>query len=151
MIKHNNKGQWFYGQGNKWTQFTFNANTDVIVAVAEQTVYKGEYKFGSHRIDVFNDLFNIRDSKLGDMFTVDGAVDCFSTIRNLIYQRTNTADVITLSVLPVYSLEPNTLIYVEDEETEIMGMYMITGYTINLNTQGTPLMNITAVKANPRI
>ncbi len=151
LIKHNDKGQWFYGQGNKWTQFTFDANTDVIVAVAEQTVYKGEYTFGSHRIDVFNDLFNIRDSKLGDMFTVDGAVDCFSTIRNLIYQRTNTADVITLSVLPVYSLEPNTLIYVEDEETEIMGMYMITGYTINLNTQGTPLMNITAVKANPRI
>ena len=69
----------------------------------------------------------------------------------MIYQKTNTADVITMSCLPVYSLEPSTLIYVEDEETEIMGMYMITGFSINLNTEGSPLMNITAIKANPRI
>ena len=121
------------------------------MAVVEQNVYRGEYTIGSHRIDAFNVLFNIRDSQLGDMFSVDGAVDCFSVIRNLIYQKTNTADVITFSVLPVYSLQPNTLIYVEDEETEIMGMYMITSYSINLNTQGTPLMNITAIKANPRL
>lgn len=151
LVKHDEKGNWYFAQDKSWVQFDFNNPSDVIIAVVEQNVYRGEYTIGSHRIDAFNKLFNIRDSQLGDMFSVDGAVDCFSVIRNLIYQKTNTADVITFSVLPVYSLQPNTLIYVEDEETEIMGMYMITSYSINLNTSGSPLMNITAIKANPRI
>jgi hypothetical protein len=121
-------GNWYFAQDKNWVQFDFNDPSDVIVAVVEQSVYRGEYIIGSHRIDGFNKLFNIRDSQLGDMFSVDGAVDCFSAIRNLIYQKTNKPTVITFSVLPVYSLQPKTLIYVEDEETEIMGMYMITSY-----------------------
>lgn len=151
IVKLDASGKWYYAKDKNWSVFTWNKDKDVIVGVIEQSIYKGEVTFGTHMIDEINTLFTIRDSSLGDMFSVDGAVDCFSVIRNMIYQKTNTADVITMSCLPVYSLEPNTLIYVEDEETEIMGMYMITGFSINLNTEGSPLMNITAIKANPRI
>lgn len=151
IAKHDGSGKWMYGKDKGWTSFNINYSTDIVVAVLKQSIYRGDVSFGSHRIDSFHELFNIRDANLGNIFSIDGAVDCFSSIRNMIYQKTNTADVITISCLPVYSLEPNTLIYVEDEETEIMGMYMITGYSLNLNTNGSPLMNITAIKANPRI
>lgn len=151
IIKHDNAGKWFYAEGNKWTQFSIDQARDVIIGVLEQSVYRGEFTFGSHMIDEFYELFTIRDSTMQDIFSINGAVDCFSAIRNMIYQKTNTADVINLSCLPVYSLEPNTLIYVEDEETEIKGMYMITNYSINMNIEGQPLMNISAIQVNPRI
>ena len=125
-----------------------------MVAVLSKTVYKGNADFpdwSSGRIDDFQELFNIRDSKMDNLFTIDGAVDLFSSVRNLIYQHTNTSDVVTIDVLPVYHLEPNTLIYAEDEISNISGMFMITGYSIQLNTEGSPTMNISAIQTNPAI
>lgn len=153
IVKHDNNGKWFFAENEKtWKQFTIDQKKDVIVAVLEQSVYRGDgYTSGSHMIDEFTELFTIRDSQLQDMFSINGAVDCFSAIRNLIYQYTNTSDVINISCLPVYNLEPNTLIYVEDEETSIKGMFMINTYSINLDTESNPLMQISAIQVNPRI
>lgn len=155
-VIRNTGTKWFYAQEDKdnatWKEFTIRPATDVIVGTIEQNVYKtNDYSFGSNKIDVYHELFTIRDSKLSDIFVVDGGVDLFSSVRNLIYQHTNTADVISLSVLPVYTLEPNTLIYVEDEKSSIKGMYMITSLGLQMNTGGSPLMNISAIQANPRI
>lgn len=148
--------KWYYSRVNgniaTWVEFQFRESTDVLVSTVLQNVYKGaDMSFGTGRIDSLSDLFNIRDSKLTDLFSVDGAVDCFSSIRNLIYQHTNTSDVVSIQVLPVYNLEPNTLIYLEDELTDISGMYMIISTSIQMSPRDSPTMNITAVKANPRI
>lgn len=150
IAKHDKDGNWFYGSDKEWVPFEIDRR-DVIVAVLTQSVYKGEYTYASHTIDEIHELFTIRDTDLENMFSIDGAVDCFSFARNLIYQHTNTADVINISCLPVYTLEPNTLIYVEDEETQIKGMYMINNFSINLSTEGNPLMNISAIAVSPRI
>lgn len=149
------KGKWYYAKQSvdkklaNWTEFAIDPTRDAIVGVIEQTIYGGE--FSSHSIDTDIELFNIRDAEMTSLFSIDGATDLFSSVRNLIYQHTNTADVVTISTLPVYQLEPNTLIYAEDELSNISGMFMVTGYTLNLGTSGNVAMNITAIKTNPTI
>lgn len=150
------KSKWYYAKQSadqslaNWTEFTIDLTKDVLVAVIEQTVYDGG-QFASHTIDTLIELFNIRDAQMTDIFSVDGAVDLYSSVRNMIYQHTNTADVVTISTLPVYQLEPNTLIYAEDELANVSGMFMISSYTLNLGTSGNVSMNISAIKTNPTI
>ena len=66
------------------------------------------------------------------------------------YQFTNFSEVITVNCMPIYHLEPNTLIRVEDEYTDINGVYMITSYNLPLSiNSGT--MSINAIKVYQRI
>lgn len=150
--------KWYYAKttsGNTtWADFTFDTTRDVIVGVLEHNVYSyGEDSekevYGDPNISDFEPILNIRDSNMENLFSVSGAVDLFSHVRTLLYQHTNTADVISLEVLPVYNLEPNTLIYVENEKSNIKGMFMITSYSLSLG--GGPMMNISAIQTNPRI
>lgn len=150
-----NGNKWVYAKETKtedrveWAPFTLNPNEDVIVAILEQMVFEGGNglpESASHAISEVHQLFNIRESEMENLFSSTGAVDLFSGVRKLIYQHTNTADVITISALPVYQLEPNTLIYVEDEASNIKGMFMITSYSIQLSTDGSPTMEISAIQ-----
>ena len=54
-----------------------------------------------------------------------------------------------MTTIPVYYLEPNTRVYVHDEESGINGQYIISKMTIPLTYNGT--MSITATKAVDRI
>ena len=107
--------------------------------------------WGSGRLDALEVLFNMREAELVSLFDSTGAVDCFSKVRELIYNKTNFAEVITLTTLPVYHLEPNTLIRVEDERANIFGIFMITSFNIPFSTSGADLMSINAIKVNQRI
>ena len=66
-------------------------------------------------------------------------------IDELIYQFGYCIENITLTVLPMYYLEPNTRIKVKDDNIEINGEYIITKLTIPLTYNGT--MQITANNA----
>ena len=70
-------------------------------------------------------------------------------IDDLIYQFGYCIENVSITALPVYHLQPNTRIYVKDEETGINGEYIITKFTLPLRYSGT--MNITAVKAPERL
>lgn len=70
-------------------------------------------------------------------------------IDNLLYEHTYAQDNITITSIPIYHLEPNTIIYVKDDNTGINGEYIATRFTIPLNYNGT--MSITANKAPQRI
>lgn len=158
IVAKNINDTWHYakisGTSSVWTKFTIDPLKEIIVGVLEHTVYSYQedgktVSYGDVSISAFNDLFNIRDSNMENLFSVDGAVDLFSSIRTLLYRHTNTSDVVGIEVLPVYNLEPNTLIYAEDELSNISGMFMITGYSIQLG--GGPTMSISAIQTNPRI
>lgn len=147
-----------YDTGGKpvWTPFEYDYSMtgDVIVAVVNQessgidAQETGE-DF-SHQIDSYVELFNIQEATLASIFTSDGALDCFSLLRNDMYQFTNFSEVITVNCMPIYHLEPNTLIRVEDEYTDINGVYMITSYNLPLSiSSGT--MSINAIKVYQRI
>lgn len=68
---------------------------------------------------------------------------------NLLYQYSHTNDSITLTTIPIYYLQPNTIIHVHDDLSHIDGYYEVTKITIPLAYNGT--MNISAVKIPQQI
>ena len=71
------------------------------------------------------------------------------TLDGLVYQHTYFQESITMSVIPIYYLEPNTRISVEDDTSGILGEYLIKSYSLSLAHDG--MMSITATKAESRI
>lgn len=71
-------------------------------------------------------------------------------LNSLLYQHTNAQETISLSCVPIYYLQPNTLIYVKDDKNlDINGKYSISKLTIPLAHNG--LMTVTATKIINRI
>lgn len=68
----------------------------------------------------------------------------YDKIKELLYQFTSYNESITLSVIPIYYLEPNTRITVFDNETGIHGDYLIKTISLPLTANGTS--NISATK-----
>ena len=74
---------------------------------------------------------------------------CFNKIRELLYQYTSYCESITLQTIPIYHLDVNTRISVEDPRSNIFGDYFVNRITLPLDCSGT--MNISATKALDRI
>ena len=73
----------------------------------------------------------------------------YQRVCEMLYQYTNMNNTVTISALPIYYLEPNTRISVNDPASGIYGDYMI--QTISIPLDITSLMNITASKALQKI
>lgn len=73
----------------------------------------------------------------------------YEQIKKEVYQYTNYNQQITLTVLPIYYIEPNTRITVNDEQSNISGDYMIKSISLPLDTNG--VMNLTCTRALERI
>ena len=69
--------------------------------------------------------------------------------RDLLYQYTNYNESITLQTIPIYYLDVNSRITVQDNSTGIYGDYIINSITIPLSAEST--MSITATRALDRI
>lgn len=70
-------------------------------------------------------------------------------IDELLYNHTYCTESVTLQSIPVYYLEPNTRIYIHDEESKINGDYIVSKISIPLTYNG--LMSINATKAVERL
>lgn len=70
-------------------------------------------------------------------------------LNSLLYTHTCANESITLTSMPIYHLQPNTRIFVKDNETGINGEYIVSKVTIPLTYNGTT--SITATKAVDRI
>ena len=70
-------------------------------------------------------------------------------MRELLYQYTSMNESINLNCIPIYYLEPNIRISVEDPSSDIHGDYVIKSLSVPLGGQGT--MSISAIKALERI
>lgn len=75
--------------------------------------------------------------------------DAFTVVRDLIYQHTTFNDVITINCMPIYHLDTNKRIEVEDERSGIFGDYIIKSMSIPLGAEG--LMNVNAIRVTSRI
>lgn len=73
----------------------------------------------------------------------------FDVLNNHLYNYSYCAETITLNALPVYYLEPNTRIFVKDDNSNINGEYIVERITIPLQYNGT--MSISATKATERL
>lgn len=73
----------------------------------------------------------------------------FAAVRELVYQYTTYNETVTLNSLPVYYLEPNSRIEIEDGVIGIYGDFIIKTISLPLNYDG--IMSLTAVRATERI
>lgn len=71
------------------------------------------------------------------------------TVRELLYQYTNFNENISLSTIPIYYLDVNSRITVQDKGSNIYGDYIIKSISVPLNVNGQ--MSISATKALERI
>lgn len=75
--------------------------------------------------------------------------DAFSVVRDMIMSKTTYSENINISALPLYNLEPNVRIEVEDTKSNIYGEYIISSLSLPLTHDGT--MSISAVRATNRL
>ena len=98
---------------------------------------------------VNQDICQLPDSRW-DLFSISSTgASCFDEIRDLLYQHLNYHTTIAITCLPVYYLEPNNILYIEDSKSGIIGNYQITQFSLPLTYNGT--MNITATEVFQRI
>lgn len=74
---------------------------------------------------------------------------CYDRVRELLYEHLTLNESVTINALPIYWLEPNRKIELEDDESRIYGQYMIKSISIPLTSNGT--MSIQATRALSRI
>ena len=86
------------------------------------------------------------DSNIYDLLVVGGWQNsAYQRVRELVYQYTNMNNSITINALPIYYLEPNTRITVNDAASGIFGDFIIKTISIPLDIGG--MMSLTASKA----
>ena len=73
----------------------------------------------------------------------------FDLLRSVLHESIGFNETISLTTIPIYHLEPNMRITVEDEESDIHGDYIINSISIPLAPNGT--MSISAKRAVERI
>lgn len=79
-----------------------------------------------------------------NLTTGGGQNAAFDKIKELLITHTQYNESITLSTIPIYYLEPNTRITINDEETGVHGDYLIKTISLPLSPSGTS--NISATK-----
>jgi len=94
--------------------------------------------------------YAIIDSEAYDALVIGGYQNsCYKKVCELLYQHTNMNDSISMTALPIYHLEPNTRITVEDNASGIHGDYVITSISLPLDINGT--MSISAYLAQSKM
>ena len=87
---------------------------------------------------------------LDEMFTISSqGKSAKDKINEMLYNHAYCVENISITAVPVYYLEPNTRIFVHDEESKINGEYLVSKITIPLTYNGT--MSISATKAVERL
>ena len=88
--------------------------------------------------------------QLFNLFTIGGELNsCFEKIKDLLYQYTHVNNTISITTLPIYYLQPNTRISVEDDPSGIYGDYIIQSISLPLDISSA--MTINAYKALQKI
>jgi hypothetical protein len=70
-------------------------------------------------------------------------------IDELLYNYSYCVESVTIQTVPIYHLQPNTRIFVRDDENGINGEYLVSKLSMPLTYNGT--MSITATKAPERL
>ena len=89
-------------------------------------------------------------SEIYDLLSIGGIQNsCYQRVCEMLYQYTNMNNTITIQSIPIYYLEPNIRINVQDPASGIFGDFMIQTISLPLDIGGT--MSITASKALQKI
>ena len=83
------------------------------------------------------------------MINGGAARSAYEEIRAALYEYLTYNEQLTLTTLPVYNLEPNQIININNEEAHISGEYLIKCLSFSLGTDST--MNISCSKVIRKI
>ena len=87
---------------------------------------------------------------LNALFTISSrGKNAMDVIEDYLYSYTYPATAVTIATVPIYYLKPNTLIYINDKNTGIVGEYIAQKYSIQLGA--TAQMSISAVETAKRL
>lgn len=90
------------------------------------------------------------DETIYSLLSIGGSQNsCYERICDMLYQYTNMNESITISALPIYYLEPNTRITVQDDAAGISGDYIISSISLPLDVEST--MNLNCYRALSKI
>ena len=106
-----------------------------------EDVLKAEQIEGVEVIQVSEEIFS-------KVIVGGGQNAAFDQIRDLLYKHTAFNENVSLSMTPIYHLEPNTLISIHDDDVNVKGNYLITSITLPLTSNGTS--SISAVRCIER-
>ena len=85
-----------------------------------------------------------------DFFVISSrGKNCMDVIDDYLYQYTYPATNITINTVPIYYLSPNTLIYISNSESKMVGEFILQKYSIQLGLNSQ--MSINAVQTAKRI
>jgi hypothetical protein len=92
---------------------------------------------------------NVESNIMNDIAIGSAGDSAANVARSLLYQYTSYNESITIQSIPIYYLEPNTRITVNDKASNIYGDYIINSISLPLNGMG--MMSISARRALERI
>lgn len=125
----------------------YNEDVPDVIFLTEEEM-KNE-KLLNYYNNIGQKYFQISDNFEKQFVTSSTGTSAFDKIRELLYQYLVYNTQITLQGNPIYYLEPNTLIYIEDKDSGIKGRYEISSISIPLAYSGS--MSITATEALSRV
>lgn len=78
------------------------------------------------------EVIQVDEGIFNNLVTSGGENSAYDRVKELLIQHTNYNEAITLSTTPIYHLEPNTRIHIENTELGINGDYMINTISVPL-------------------
>ena len=144
-----------------------NENKDTIKALiykdVPDVIFISQEDFDKYDKDENNRLIRLQEAYsfiVGNKFVEQGIADnkiylstrgltAHEEIDSLLYNDAYCKETITITALPIYYLEPNTIISAKDIQRNINGYYIMNKITLPLDYKGT--MQITAIKVPERI
>lgn len=89
-------------------------------------------------------------SDIYDALTIGGTLNsAFVAVKDLLYQQTNFNESVSIQMVPIFHLEPNTRVSIVDKESGLDGDFVINSINIPLDVNST--MSISAVRALEKI
>lgn len=122
---------------------------DVIFYQKSQYSSEEEQELRDHYNSIGQPFFPSTDLFYNNISISTTGASCFDKIRELMYQNLCYNTTISLTCLPKYYIEPNNIIKIEDDDSNIYGNYQITQYSLPLTYNGT--MSITATEVLTRV
>ena len=139
------------GDGNQGINCVFEPIIpDIVYLNADEYDTQSEYTKEVRNLINYGQIFTQVSNFFYSYFVIGGVLNsCFEKIKDLLYQYTHVNNTISFNYLPIYYLEPNTRITIDDPNASIYGDYIIQSISLPLDISST--MSISAYKALQKI
>ena len=135
---------------NEGINCVFEPTIPDIVYIDTSRYSKEQVQYMEDKMTKIGQIWTQIPSEISPLLSIGGSLNsCFEKIKDLLYQYTHVNNTISITTLPIYYLQPNTRITVEDQPAGIYGDYIIQSISLPLDISST--MNINAYKALQKI